>query len=203
MNISRIANTNPAGKTAAKTAQSTYQSCYNTIGTQILNWSQSCRNCILRTAVQFQPGQTPTVLSPVQVTTLRRHSRLGSLEVPNLDRGFGCCSNLEPLLTLLLPRLHTDKFPVDLGDFQLASQRNDFCLLRNHVVRMFQGLQICPHYQIFPMINSMQILRAMIGRTWAGLNAKPQSTWRKRNYPWSNLAKGWASPTLLRSTSGR
>jgi len=53
------------------------------------------------------------------------------------------------------------------------------------------------------MTNSIQIMRAMIRRTWVGLNAKPQSAWNKRYYHWSNLPKGWGSPTLLHSTSGR
>jgi len=39
------------------------------IRTHILNWSQSCRNRIVGTAVRFQPGQIPTVLCPGWVTT--------------------------------------------------------------------------------------------------------------------------------------
>jgi len=53
------------------------------------------------------------------------------------------------------------------------------------------------------MTNSMQMLRAMIRRTWAGLKAKPQLAWSKQNSPWSNLPKGCGSPTIVPSTSGR
>ena len=43
-NISRIANLDVGGERAARTAQSTYWSCPDMIRTQILNWSESCRN---------------------------------------------------------------------------------------------------------------------------------------------------------------
>jgi len=69
MNISRNANLKARGERAAKTAHSMYCSCYNMIRTQILNCSQSGRNCKVGTAVQFQPSQKPTVLCPVRVTT--------------------------------------------------------------------------------------------------------------------------------------
>ena len=69
MNISWIANAKVGGKRAAKSAQSTYWLCYDTIRTWILNWCQSCRNHKVGTAVQIQPGQKPTILYAVWVTT--------------------------------------------------------------------------------------------------------------------------------------
>jgi len=64
-------------------------------------------------------------------------------------------------------------------------------------------MRICPHEQRFAMANSGQIMIAMIRWTWAGPKANPQSTWSKPNSPWRNLPKGWGSPTLVHSTSGR
>jgi len=46
-------------------------------------------------------------------------------------------------------------------------------------------------------------MRAMICWTWTGLKVKSPRAWSKQNSPWSNLPKGWGSPTLLLSTSGR
>ena len=43
----------------------------------------------------------------------------------------------------------------------------------------------------------------MIHRTWAGPKAKLQSAWNKRNSRRSNLPKGWGSPMLVYSLSGR
>ena len=54
--------------------------------TQILNWSQCCRNRIVRTAVRFQPRQIPTILSPVRVTNRPRQSGSGSWPGLELDR---------------------------------------------------------------------------------------------------------------------
>jgi hypothetical protein len=67
------------------------------------------------------------------------------------------------------PQLHTDKFAVHLGDLPFSSQRNDFSWQQNRARQMWQGLWICPHYQIFHMTNLMQMVKAMIRRTWAGL----------------------------------
>jgi len=69
MNISLIANLNVCGERAPNTAHSTYCSCYHTIRTQILNWSQSCRNSEVKTAVQYEPGPKSLVGCPVQVAT--------------------------------------------------------------------------------------------------------------------------------------
>ena len=77
MNISPIANLNVGGERGANTAQCTYWSCHDTIRTHILNWSQSCRNRILGTAVRFQPGQIPAVLCPGRVTTRQDKSCSG------------------------------------------------------------------------------------------------------------------------------
>ena len=77
LNVGRIANLKAGGERAPKTAQSTYWSCYNMIRTQILNWSQICRNRKVGTMVRFQPGQKPTVLCPVLLTTCQDKSRSG------------------------------------------------------------------------------------------------------------------------------
>jgi len=99
--------------------------------------------------------------------------------------------------------LHMDNFPAHLGDLPLASPRNNLSRQQNRAGQMWQGLLICPHYQRFLVTNLMQMVRAMIRRTWAGLKAKPQLAWSKWNFHWSNLPKGWGSPTLVPSTSGR
>jgi len=99
--------------------------------------------------------------------------------------------------------LHTDKLPAHLGDHPLSFQQNDFSRQCNCARQMWHGLRICLHYQIVLMANSMQMLRVMIHRNWAGLKAKPPLTWSKWNSPWSNLRKGWGSPTWVLSTSGR
>jgi len=101
-----------------------------------------------------------------------------------------------------LPRLYTDSIPVHLGHTPIPSQRNDFSHLRNCASQMLQGLQICPCCQRFLMTKSLLILRVMIGRACAGPKAMPKSAWSKRNSPRRNLPKGWASPTLVHSTSG-
>jgi len=44
---------------------------------------------------------------------------------------------------------------------------------------------------------------AMISQTWAVPKAKLQSAWSTLNFLWRNLPKGWGSPTLAHSTSGR
>jgi len=82
-NISRITNVKAGGEGAAKTAQSTYWSCYNMIRTQILNWSQSCRNHKVGIAVRFQPSQNGTLSCPVRVPTSQ----------DNVCRVFGRVSN--------------------------------------------------------------------------------------------------------------
>jgi len=69
MNISRITNVIAGGEVARTTAQTANSSCHDMIRTQILNCSQSCMNRIVGTTVQFQPGQNPTILCLVQVTT--------------------------------------------------------------------------------------------------------------------------------------
>ena len=76
-NIGLIANRKAGGERAHISAQSTYWTCHDTIRTQILNWSQMCRNRIVWTAVRFEPGQKPTVLCLVWETTPPRQSRSG------------------------------------------------------------------------------------------------------------------------------
>ena len=76
MNISRIANLKAGGEWVS-TAQSTYWSCHDTIRTQLLNWSEICRNRKFGTAVRFQPGQIHAVLCPGRVTTRQDHCGSG------------------------------------------------------------------------------------------------------------------------------
>jgi len=101
------------------------------------------------------------------------------------------------------PQLHTDNFPPHLGDLPFATHKHDLSRQRNRAGERGQGLPSCPHYQIFLMTNSIQMLSTMIRWTQAGRKAKPQLAWIKQNSPWSNLLKGWGSPTLVHSTSGR
>jgi len=103
----------------------------------------------------------------------------------------------------LPPLWHEDNFPAHLGARPLASQRTDRSRLGNHGGQMLQGLPVCLDYQRFPIMNTMQIVRAMICQTWARPKATPQSAWSKRNSPWSNLPQGWCSPTSVPSTSAR
>jgi len=74
---------NTGGDRAHNSAKSTYWSCHSTIRTHILNWRQSCRNRKFGTAVQFQPGQIPAVLSRCQVIT--RQDTCGSGNWPGLE----------------------------------------------------------------------------------------------------------------------
>ena len=61
VNIGLIANLNSWGGRAANTAQSTYWSCHNTIRTQMLNWSHSCRKSWMEPQSGFNPAITPWV----------------------------------------------------------------------------------------------------------------------------------------------
>jgi len=101
------------------------------------------------------------------------------------------------------PLLHQDNFSAHLGDPLLASHRNDFTRLQNRRGQMLQGLRIWPHYQRFPMVNMMQIMRATIRQTWVGLKVKHQSAWSKQISPRSNFPKEWGNLTFVPSTSGR
>jgi len=75
------------GGGAAYTSQFMYWSCHNTIRTQILNWSQSCRNHKLEPLSSFNVAKKPQVYA--------RFGLLGgSWPGPGLTPG-----NLEPLLT--------------------------------------------------------------------------------------------------------
>jgi len=103
---------------------------------------------------------------------------------------------------LPLPPLQ-DNFLAPLLDPPLGSQQDYFSRLRNSGGQMLPKLPISPHYLRFCMTNMMQIMGATIHQTWAGPKAKPQSAWNKWNSLWSNLPKGWGSPMLVRSTSGR
>ena len=67
-NISPIANSNGGGEREGKDKQFMYWPCHDMIKTDILSWSQRCRNRLVGTAVRFQPGQMRTVLCPVRVT---------------------------------------------------------------------------------------------------------------------------------------
>jgi len=75
----------------------------------------------------------------------------------------------------LPPPLHQDNYPVHLGDPQCASQQNDFSRLQICAGQILRGLRICTCYQVFPMMNTMQIMRVTIHQTWAGPKTKPQS----------------------------
>jgi len=135
-----------------------------------------------------------------RLTNLQDRGRHLQAHLKCLQHWLGTFQSISRHLPALL---HTDIFAAHLGEIPLASKRNDFGQLRNRAGQMLQGLLICPNYQIFLMMNSMQMLRAMMRRAWARPNAKPQSAWSKPNSPWSNLPKRWGSPTSVRSTSGR
>jgi len=99
--------------------------------------------------------------------------------------------------------LHLDLLPAQLGDHQLASQRNHSCRLWSRGKQMSQGLQTCPHCRRFPTTNTMQMMGVTIRQTCAVQRVNPQSAWSKPNSPWSNLPTEWGRPTIVRSTSGR
>jgi len=103
---------------------------------------------------------------------------------------------------LPLPLLQVN-FPAHLVDHPLASQQNDFSRLQYSAGLMLPGLPIWPYSQRFHMTNTMQIMTVMICQTWAAPKAKLQSACSKQNSLWCNLSKGWGSPTLVHSTSGR
>jgi hypothetical protein len=71
--------------------------------------------------------------------------------------------------------LHLELLPAHLGDFPLASQRNDSCCLRSHGKQMLQGLRTCHHWPKFPTTNMMQMMRATIRWTWVVQRVNPQS----------------------------
>lgn len=70
--ISWIANMNGRGKRATNAEQCMYWPCNDTMKTSIRKLRQRCGIHIFGTAVQFQPGQMPTVLRLVWVTNLPR-----------------------------------------------------------------------------------------------------------------------------------
>jgi hypothetical protein len=52
-----------------ETSKSAYLLCHDTIRTHIFHSRESCRNCNVKTVVEFHASHKPTVLCPVQVTT--------------------------------------------------------------------------------------------------------------------------------------
>jgi len=68
---------------------------------------------------------------------------------------------------------------------------------------MQQGLWTCPHCHRFPATIMMQIMRAMIHRTWMVQRANHQSLWSTLNSRWCNWPQGWGRPTTGCSTFGR
>jgi len=74
-NISWIANLKAGDDRATRTAQSTFWSYPDTISTEILNWSESCRNRKYETTVQVHPGQKTMGFCPVWVITPPRPGR--------------------------------------------------------------------------------------------------------------------------------
>jgi hypothetical protein len=95
MNIGQIANLKAGGERAQYPVQSMNWPYHDTIGTQLLNWSQQCSNCTVETADRFQPAQKLTLLCPVRGTIPRMLNRSGSLVVPNPDWGANSSSKLE------------------------------------------------------------------------------------------------------------
>jgi len=109
-NISRIANLNAGGETAAKAEQFTYWPCHDTIKTQLLNLSQSCRKPIFGMVVRFQPGQILTVLRPVRVKNPPRQS------------GWGLWPCLEPIRNKpLVKTWTTGGLPGPVGNTRLGA----------------------------------------------------------------------------------
>ena len=103
----------------------------------------------------------------------------------------------------LPPLQHQNNLPAHLRNPPLGVLRNNFNWRRIRAGQMSPGLLISPHWHIFPMTNTIQIMSATIRRTWAVRKATPQSSWCQRNCPWSNLPKGWGSPISVPSTDGR
>jgi hypothetical protein len=56
------------------------------------------------------------------------------------------------------PLLHHDNFLAHLKDHELVSQRNNFNQQQNLAGKMLQGMGIRPHYTIFPMTNTVQMM---------------------------------------------
>jgi len=81
-NISRIANLKAGGARVTNAAQFTYWSCHDTIRTQILNWSQSCRNRKMKPRSGSNPSPNPVGTPGPRVTTWTGQSG----PVPNPDR---------------------------------------------------------------------------------------------------------------------
>jgi len=83
--MSQIAYLNTRGELSFRAAKSTDWSCYDTITTQILNWSQSCRNRQVATTGRFQPSQKTAGLGPVRESTPPRQSGSGIWPVLELN----------------------------------------------------------------------------------------------------------------------
>jgi len=99
--------------------------------------------------------------------------------------------------------LHLNLLQVPLGNTPSASHWGGSSHQWNRRQQISQGLRTRPQCRRCPRTNMMQLMRATIRRTWAVHKANPQSAWSKLNSHWSNLPKGWASPTIVHSTSGR
>jgi hypothetical protein len=101
--------------------------------------------------------------------------------------GCGPSSPGAPRVTTAPPRINPEirpsssassapgQLPGAPGRPPLASQWNNFSWQRNRAGQMLPGLPIYPHCQRVPMSKMMQSIRAMIRRTWAQPQAKPQS----------------------------
>jgi len=62
--------------------------------------------------------------------------------------------------------LHLDILPAHLEYPQLGSKWTSSSRLQNHSIQMSEALRPCPHCWRFSATNMMQMLRAMIHRTW-------------------------------------
>jgi hypothetical protein len=92
-NIGCIPNINAGGERAAKTAQCTYSSCHDTIGLEILNWSQS------RKIEMSGFGGTPSSVEMVWVLVWENALQLfssGSNHNPESFRRVGTVANTTP-----------------------------------------------------------------------------------------------------------
>ena len=176
----------------------------------LLTWHQAISQAlVLPKDIQFMGHHGKHMISPTEVMVDLKRSPLSNPQDMghHLQAHLGCIQHrLETLQSFgwyRPPLLPEDNLAAHPGYTLSASQRNNISWMRNHAGQMLQGLPICPHYQIFLMTNTMQIIRETICRTCVVPQGEPQSAWSNHDSPWSHFHKAWGSPTLVLLTSGR